>query len=54
MEEELKKTAITNQIFNDDKIKLLQIIKYFNKNLGEQVGEKMVSLSKLYDLRNKI
>lgn len=53
MEEELKKTTTTNKVLNDDKIKLLQIIKYFKKNLAEQVGKKMVSLYKLYNLRNQ-
>lgn len=52
MEEELK-TTTTNKVLNDNKIKLLQIIKDFKKNLVEQVGEKMVILSKLNNLRNQ-
>lgn len=51
--EELKKTITTNKILNDDNVKLLQIIKGYQKVFVEQIRERMVILSKLYHLKNQ-
>lgn len=53
IEEELKKTIAANKVLNDDKVKLVQIIKDHRKNLMEKIGERMVSLSKLYYLKKQ-
>lgn len=43
-----------NKVLNDDKTKLLQIVKNFRKSLMEKIGERLMSLPQLHLLKNQI